>query len=65
MDINMNPEKQKKEEDEQVQKLKLAKTGQPITIIRSYEIIGRDGRDTDKRFVRKEDAEKYLKKYDK
>ena len=59
----MNPEKnKKKEEDENMQKLKSAKTGKPITISKSYGIIGLDGKDTGRRFVRKEDAEKYLKR---
>ncbi len=59
----MNLEKnRKKEEDENMQKLKSAKTGQPITISKSYGIIGLDGEDTGKRFIRKGDAEKHLRK---
>jgi len=62
MNMSMNLEKnRKKEEDENIQKLKSAKTGQPITISRSYGIISSDGKDTGRRFIRKEDAEEYLK----
>ena len=60
----MNLEKnRKKEENQQIQKLKSAKTGQPITISRSYGIIGPDGKDTGRRFIRKKDAEEYLKQF--
>ncbi len=52
---------EKEEEAENMQKLKSAKTGQPITISRSYGVIGSNGEDDGKRFVRKEDADKYLK----
>lgn len=53
-------ELRKQKEEEQIKKLKSAKTGVPITIDKSYGIII-DGKDTGKRFIRKEDAEEYLK----
>ncbi|MFA5172921.1 MAG: hypothetical protein WC435_00755 [Candidatus Paceibacterota bacterium] len=40
--------------------LEKAETGKPITL-KSYAVIDRKGRDTGKRFLRKEDAEKYQK----
>ena len=52
----------KREENENMQKLKSAKTGQPITISKSYGVIGPNGEDNGKRFVRKEDAEEHLKR---
>lgn len=57
---NRTEKDRKKEEDENIQKLKSAKTGQPVTISKSYGIIGPNGEDNGKRFVRKEDAEKRL-----
>lgn len=51
----------KEEEDENIQKLKSAKTGQPITISKSYGVVGPNGEDDGWRFVRKEDAEKRIK----
>ncbi len=50
----------KKEEDENMQKLKSAKTGQPITISKAYGVVSPNGEDDGRRFVRKEDAEKRL-----
>ena len=58
---NKAEEDRKKEEDENMKKLKSAKTGQPITISKSYGVVGPNGEDDGKRFVRKEDAENYLK----
>src|SRR3989344_1770172 len=55
------PLTRKQRENEQIKKLKSAKTGAPITIDKSYGIIGPDGKDTGKRFIRKEDAENYLR----
>jgi hypothetical protein len=49
------------EEDQQAEKLMTAKTGEPITLI-GYGVVDDDGNDTGKRFIRKEDAEKYIKK---
>jgi len=43
----------------------LAKTGQPIAISKSYGVSGSNGEDDGKRFVRKEDAEEYLKRFNK
>jgi len=51
---------ERKEEAENMKKLKLAKTGEPITISKSYGVIGPNGEDDGKRFVRKKDAEKKL-----
>jgi hypothetical protein len=59
--LNKTEKDRKKEEDENMYKLKSAKTGQPIIISKSYGVIGPNGEDDGKRFVRKEDAEKYLK----
>ncbi len=56
---------EKKEEDENINKLKSAKTGQTITISKSYGVSGPNGEDDGKRFVRKEDAEEYLKRLNK
>ena len=53
----MNPEKIEKEEHGRIQKLKSVKTGQPITISKSYGIIGPEGKDTGRRFIWKEDTD--------
>lgn len=47
-------------EEKEMEKAQTVKTGQPITL-RGYGIIGPNGEDNGKRFIRKEDAEKYLK----
>jgi hypothetical protein len=57
---NKTEKDRKKEEDENMQKLKSAKTGEPITLT-GYAIIDSRGQDTGKRFIRKEVAEEYLK----
>jgi len=49
-----------REEEENMQKLKSAETGKPITLT-GYAIIDSRGQDTGKRFIRKEVAEEYLK----
>jgi hypothetical protein len=49
-----------REEEENMQKLKSAETGKPITLT-GYAIIDSHGQDTGKRFIRKEVAEEYLK----
>lgn len=59
--LNKTKKDRKREEDEQIQKLRSAETGKPITINRSYGIIGPNGEDTGKRFIRKEDADEYLR----
>lgn len=59
----MKEKNRKKEEEENMKKLKAAKTGQPITISKSYGVTGPNGEDDGKRFVRKEDAEEYLKRF--
>jgi len=52
---------QKKAEDEQLEKLRNAKTGVPITITKAYAIVDQSGKDDGKRFIRKKDAEDYVK----
>lgn len=47
-------------EKEQLEKIKQAKTGQPIELT-GYAIYDRDGNDTGKRFINKEDAIEYTK----
>lgn len=52
-------ERQRKSlEEEQINKIQSAKTGEPIELT-GYGIIDQDGNDTGKRFIRKEDAVKY------
>lgn len=51
----------KKNEEEQIKKIQSAKTGEPITLT-GYGIIDPDGKDTGKRFIRKEDAEEYARR---
>jgi hypothetical protein len=46
-------------EGEQAKRLENAKTGEPITLT-GYGVIDANGKDTGKRFIRKEDADKYL-----
>ena len=50
----------KKKEEEQIEKIKKAKTGEPITLS-GYVVYDKDGNDTGKRFIHKEDAENYAK----
>ena len=47
-----------KEEKENIEKIKQAKTGEPIELT-GYIVYDREGNDTGKRFVRREDAEAY------
>lgn len=58
-----NKERQRKSfEKEQIKKIQSAKTGKPIELT-GYGIIDPEGNDTGRRFIRKEDAEKYLNKF--
>ena len=62
--INTSKERRsqiKNEEEEGMRILKGAKTGDTIIIPNSYGVII-DGKDTGKRFIRKKDAEEYLKR---
>jgi hypothetical protein len=52
---------QKAKEDEQIEKINSAKTGEPITLS-GYGIVDSSGKDTGKRFIQKEDAEEYMRK---
>ena len=45
-------------EEDQIEKIKQAKTGEPIELT-GYAVYDRDGNDTGKRFIKKEDAEAY------
>lgn len=45
-------------EEEQVEKIKQAETGVPIELT-GYAVYDKEGNDTGKRFIRKEDAEAY------
>ena len=45
-------------EEDQIEKIKQAKTGVPIELT-GYAVYDKEGNDTGKRFVRKEDAEVY------
>lgn len=56
----INKKIEEKQTQQEVTKLQSAKTGEPIELT-GYGIIGSDGKDTGKRFVRREDAEKYSK----
>ena len=49
------------QEEEQINKIKSVKTGEPITLT-GYGIIDKEGNDTGKRFIRKKDAEEYTHK---
>lgn len=51
---------QEKEEDEQINKIRSAKTGQPITLT-GWAVIGPDGVDNGKRYPRKSQTEEVLK----
>ena len=51
---------QKKKEDEQIEKIKLAKTVQQITLT-GWDVIIPCGKDNRKRFIRGEDADEYAK----
>lgn len=57
-------EESRKKEEEQIKKIQSAKTGEPITLS-GYGVVDRNGKDTGKRFARKEDAEEYLKQINK
>ena len=45
-------------EEEQIEKIKQAKIGVPIELT-GYAVYNKEGNDTGKRFIRKEDAEAY------
>ena len=47
-------------EEDQIEKIKQAKTGVPIELT-GYAVYDREGNDTGKRFVKKEDAESYYR----
>lgn len=47
-------------EEEQIEKIKQAKTGVPIELT-GYAVYDKEGNDTGKRFIRKEDAEAYYR----
>jgi len=47
-------------EEEQIDKIKQAKTGVPIELT-GYAVYDKEGNDTGKRFMRKEDAEAYYR----
>ena len=51
---------QKQKEVQQIEKIKQARTGQPIELI-GYAVYDKEGNDTGKRFANKEDAEEYQK----
>jgi len=51
---------QGKEEADQLNKINNAKTGQPIELI-GYIVYDKDGNDTGKRFLKREDAEEYMR----
>jgi len=53
---------EKRIEDKQTEKLKNVKTGDSITIDKSYGVIGPDGKDNGWRFIRKKDADDYLRR---
>ncbi len=53
-------EMRKRLEERQIKKLKKAKTGESIAFDKAYGVVV-DGKDTGRRFIRKEDADKYLK----
>ena len=44
--------------EEQIEKINQAKTGEPIELT-GYAVYDKEGNDTGKRFIRKEDAEEY------
>lgn len=47
-------------DEEQIEKIKQAKTGVPIELT-GYIVYDREGNDTGKRLIRKEDAEAYYR----
>lgn len=51
---------QKEKEERRIEKIRSAKTGEPITLS-SYGVVDKNGKDTGKRFARKEDAKEYLR----
>lgn len=57
----LQEQEQRAKENEQMKKIQSAETGKPITLS-GYGIIGPDGKDTGKRFIRKKDAEEYQKR---
>jgi len=50
--------KKRREEEKQIEKIKSAKSSEPITLT-GYAVYDKDGNDTGKRFIRKADAEAY------
>lgn len=57
----LQKEEQQTKEYVQMKKIQSAETGKPIRLS-GYGIIGADGKDTGKRFIRKKDAEEYQKR---
>jgi hypothetical protein len=47
-------------EEDQIEKIQQAKTGEPIELT-GYPVFDKEGNDTGKRFIRREDAESYCR----